>query len=213
MSLIIKVNTAAKGNYGGTREKIKYIVVHYTANNKDTAKNNAEYFKNNIVGASAHFFVDENEIYQSVPDYYAAYSVGGNKYPNTKGAKYYGKCTNENSISVELCDSVNSVPQRTEDLAVKLIRNLMAKHNVPISRVIRHYDVNGKICPKTFVKDEKAWNEFKERLKEVRYKTIEELPEWGKEIIEKLVAEKKIADGNNLDLSEDMLRVLIIMNR
>lgn len=212
MSLIIKVNTAAKGNYGGTREKIKYIVVHYTANNKDTAKNNAEYFKNNIVGASAHFFVDENEIYQSVPDYYAAYSVGGNKYLNTKGGKYYGKCTNNNSISVELCDSVDFVPEKTADLARQLIKNLMKKYNVPINRVIRHYDVTGKICPKPLIND-KAWQSFKGGLVEVRYKTIKDIPSWGKTTIEKLLKEGKIADENNLDLSKDMLRVLVIMNR
>ena len=31
--------------------------------------------------------------------------------------------------------------------------------------------------------------------------------------IQKLVNEGKIADGNKLDMSEDMLRVLVIMNR
>ena len=31
---------------------IKYIVMHYTANNGDTAMNNAQYFHNNSVQAS-----------------------------------------------------------------------------------------------------------------------------------------------------------------
>ena len=34
---------------------IKYIVMHYTANNGDTAMNNAQYFHNNSVQASAHY--------------------------------------------------------------------------------------------------------------------------------------------------------------
>lgn len=59
----------------------------------------------------------------------------------------------------------------------------------------------------------KTWIVEEEEMPEKRYKTIDELPEWAKDIISKLVAEKKIADGNNLDLSEDMLRVLVIMNR
>jgi len=46
-----------------------------------------------------------------------------------------------------------------------------------------------------------------------RYKTLNELPAWAKPTIKKLVDEKKIADANNLDLSEDMVRVLVIMNR
>ena len=92
----------------------------------------------------------------------------------------------------------------------------MKKYNVPVERVIRHYDVTGKVCPKPFVDDEKAWKEFKERLvdkMEKRYNKISELPTWAKPTIQKLVNEGKIADGNKLDMSEDMLRVLVIMNR
>lgn len=48
---------------------------------------------------------------------------------------------------------------------------------------------------------------------EKRYNTIEELPDWGVDTITKLVEQKKIADENNLDLSHDMLRVLVIMDR
>lgn len=49
--------------------------------------------------------------------------------------------------------------------------------------------------------------------KEVRYNTIDEIPEWGKATINKLINTKAIADKNNLDLSEDMLRVLVIIDR
>ena len=89
----------------------------------------------------------------------------------------------------------------------------MKKYDIPIENVIRHYDVTGKICPKPFVNNESLWLDFKRRLIEVRYNTIDELPDWAKPTIQKLVDEKKIADGNNLDLSEDMVRVLVIMNR
>lgn len=216
----INVKTANTNNFGGLRNNIKYIVIHYTANDGDTAEGNGNYFANNNVGASAHYFVDDDSIVQSVPDNRIAWSVGGKKYPDTKGAAYYGKCTNNNSISVELCDTrKNGVYDFTEAAlknAADLVRLLMKKYNVPIERVIRHYDVNGKICPKPFVENEKAWNEFKERLVDEvvkRYNTISELPKWAKETIEKLVKEGKIADGNRLDMSEDMLRVLVIMNR
>lgn len=216
----INVKTANTNNFGGLRNNIKYIVIHYTANDGDTAEGNGNYFANNNVGASAHYFVDDDSIVQSVPDNRVAWSVGGNKYPNTKGAAYYGKCTNNNSISVELCDTkkngVYDFTEATLKNAADLVRLLMKKYNVPIDRVIRHYDVNGKICPKPFVENEKAWNGFKERLVDEvvkRYNTISELPKWAKGTIEKLVKEGKIADGNRLDMSEDMLRVLVIMNR
>ena len=218
----IKIKTANRNNYGGKRSNadIKYIVIHYTANDGDTDEGNGNYFANNIVGASAHYFVDDDSITRSVPDDYIAWAVGGSKYKYTKGGTFYGKCTNANSISIELCDTkkngVYDFTEATIKNAADLVKLLMKKYNVPVERVIRHYDVTGKVCPKPFVDDEKAWKEFKERLvdnMEKRYNKISELPQWAKPTIQKLVDSGKIADGNKLDMSEDMLRVLVILNR
>ena len=90
-------------NYGNKRNtnSIKWLVIHYTANDGDSAKGNGNYFKNNKPKASAHYFVDDNVIVNSVPDNYTAYAVGGKKY-NNNGGKYYGVCINSNSISIEL---------------------------------------------------------------------------------------------------------------
>ena len=53
----------------GRTSPIKYIVIHYTANNGDTAKGNAEHYAKTACSASAHYFVDEYDtIYQSVKD-------------------------------------------------------------------------------------------------------------------------------------------------
>ena len=109
----IKTKLAARANYGNKRlpSAIKYIVIHYTANDGDSDEGNANYFANNIVNASAHYFVDGDSITQSVPDNYVAYSVGGSKYSDankTGGGKFYGICTNINSISIELCDEVRN---------------------------------------------------------------------------------------------------------
>lgn len=218
----IKIKTANRSNYGGKRNiaDIKYIVIHYTANDGDTDEGNGNYFANNIVGASAHYFVDDDSITRSVPYDYIAWAVGGSKYKYTKGGKFYGKCTNANSISIEFCDTkkngVYDFTEATMKNAADLVKLLMKKYNVPVERVIRHYDVTGKVCPKPFVDDEKAWETFKERLAdnmEKRYNKISELPTWAKPTIQKLVDSGKIADGNKLDMSEDMLRVLVILNR
>jgi len=58
-----------------------------------------------------------------------------------------------------------------------------------------------------------GWKEPKEEDIEMRYKTINELPDWAKPTIEKLVKDGKISDGNNLDMTLDMVRVLVILNR
>ena len=155
---------ANKKNYGGKRPTpIKYIVIHYTANDGDRDESNGNYFKNKVVSASAHYFVDSNSITQSVPDDYVAWSVGGSKY-NNAGGKLYNKCTNNNSISIELCDDVkNGVvypSAETIQNALDLVESLMKKYSVPKENVIRHYDVNGKPCPKYWVDDAKWKSEF-----------------------------------------------------
>lgn len=79
MAYVLKKNIANKANYGGRRDlsSVKYIVLHYTSNDGDCDENNATYFHDRIVKASAHYFVDSDSITQSVPDDYVAYSVGG----------------------------------------------------------------------------------------------------------------------------------------
>ncbi len=159
---------ADRRNHGGTRRSssIKYLVYHFTANKTDKAKSNANYFKNNVVKASAHYFVDRTSVYQSVPDLTVAYSVGGKKYSDCKatgGGSMYGKITNANSISIEMCSDNGAISASTVNNAVALGKKLMKKYNIPLSRVFRHFDVNGKHCPGWngwYGKDSSKWNSF-----------------------------------------------------
>ena len=82
MAYVFKKRLAHKSNYGSRRAlgSIKYIVIHYTANDGDSDEGNGNHFANHIVKASAHYFVDGDSITQSVPDDYIAWSVGGGKY-------------------------------------------------------------------------------------------------------------------------------------
>ena len=156
MSYKLKKKYANKNNYGAKRStsNIKYIVIHYTWNDGDTDEGNANYFASRIIKASAHYFVDDDSVTQSVPDNYVAWSVGGTKYSNCKttgGGKYYTKCTNSNSISIELCDTKKDgkiyPTKKTIDNAIELTRKLMKQYNIPSTNVIRHFDVTGKTCP------------------------------------------------------------------
>jgi N-acetylmuramoyl-L-alanine amidase CwlA len=163
----IKTNLANKGNYGSARDTsvIKYIVVHYTGNDGDTDENNGNYFKNNVVEASAHYFVDDDSITQTVPDNYAAWHCGAKTYK-------HDYCRNTNSLGVEICDDVrNGViypSEKTIENALELVNYLMRKYNVPKENVIRHYDVTGKLCPAywcgTKEKDAKWISAFWSRL-------------------------------------------------
>ena len=177
---MIKISSypASKENYGGTRSlsNIKYIVLHYTANDGDTAMSNAKYFASGSRGASAHYFVDSKNIVQSVKDNFVAWAVGGNKYNDvakTGGGKFYGKCTNSNSLSIEICDDIknNAIypTEATINNVVELVRTLMKKYNINISNVIRHFDVTGKKCHMYWCGDSQKnaiWISIKNRIVE-----------------------------------------------
>lgn len=190
MAYTLKKRLANKANYGSKRvlSSIKYIVIHYTANDGDSDEGNSNYFANNIVKASAHYFVDGDSVTQSVPDDYVAWSVGGSKYSDcnkTGGGKFYGQCTNTNSISIEMCDEVKNgisdFTASTIENTVELTKMLMKKYNVDISRVIRHFDVVGKLCPKPYV-DNAKWQEFKNIITESGDLTMTQYEELKKEI-------------------------------
>jgi len=169
----IKTHLAAKDNYGAKRNLsgIKYIVLHYTANDGDSAGGNANYFASpHNPKASAHYFVDDSSVVRSVPDDYVAYSVGGSKYTDcqrTGGGKLYGKATNANTLNIEMCDSNKDGVIRAQDATIdrtaELVRELMDKYGIDIDRVIRHFDVNGKHCPE-YLMDEQQWDAFKARI-------------------------------------------------
>lgn len=169
MSYVFKKNIANHANYGNRRstDNIKYLVYHYTSNDGDHDEGNANYFHNNVVKASAHYFVDDDSVTQSVEDNYIAYSVGG----KCQSAHHplYKICTNSNSISIEMCDTnkngVVEITDATMQNAIELGKAIMKHYNIPLDRVIRHYDVNGKACPNcNGLLNDNTWNAFKAHL-------------------------------------------------
>lgn len=163
---------------------IKYIVIHFTSNNGDTALNNCNYFSGANRGASAHYFIGDDGIYQSVPDNWAAWAVGGTKIYK------HPYCRNMNSISIEMCSRVGAdgkyyIRDGIVEQTIKLTRYLMNKYGVPAQNVLRHYDVWDKKCPEPFVRQPELWDNFKKRLtgsEELTMSQYEELVEKIKEL-------------------------------
>lgn len=203
-------------NYSkGRHTAIKFLVLHYSANNGDTALGNCKYFSGANRNASAHYFVDEKGIYRSVRNMNVAWHCG-----STNGYKHK-YCRNTNSIGIEMCSRIDSngrfyIERETIANAIELTKFLMEKYDIPVDNVIRHYDVTGKMCPKPFVEDEKLWLDFKDRLEEEevkRYNTIDEVPEWGKDVIKLMIDKGVFADVKKLNLSEDMIRMFVFNDR
>ena len=169
----IKVNTSLAchiGNFAnlGSRE-VKYIVMHYTGNKKDTALNNAKYFMNNDVDVSAHFFVDDNSIYQSVELRDRAWHCGGKKY-------YHKYCRNSNSFGIEMCCTEGNYRigakaiENSAHLCARLCKLLGITADTVDTYVLRHYDVTHKDCPAQMAgsnNEVAEWIAFKDRVKAI----------------------------------------------
>lgn len=166
----IKVNTLLSNSsnyYTYSSRNVKYIVMHYTGNSKDTALANAKYFNSGSRSASAHYFVDENSCYQSVALNNAAWAVGGTsnyKHPD---------CRNLNSISIEMCCSGNYIVsdktiKNAAFLCAELCKLIGITADMVDTYVLRHYDVWSKSCPAQWAYENSAgWIDFKAQVKSI----------------------------------------------
>lgn len=176
-----------------------YLAIHFTAGSNSNP-GRAQSVYNTFVSrsASADFAVDDRDMVQFNPDIdnYYCWAVGDKKNPYSAGGTLYGKATNKNTISIEICSTCTpatskavsaanhpgwSFTDKALDNAVRLARIIMRKYNIPLDRVVRHYDISGKLCPgiigwndetvyttegnRTSAKSDSAeWQEFKKRL-------------------------------------------------
>lgn len=219
-------------------EKIKYIVIHDTGNSSAGANAIAHfnYFNGSERSSSADFFIDDTQIL-CVNDYHKFYT-----WHCGDGKGKYG-ISNRNSIGIEICINSDGNRQKAIDKTLVLVRELMKELNIPIDRVVRHYDVSRKNCPGSMINNNWAeWYEFKKRIQDTEVlsmpqyeelktmigelsKKIKEpmiynyvdanMPEYARQTIQKLM-DKGYLKGDssgNLNLTDEMLRTLVILDR
>ena len=140
-----------------TISRVNNIVIHYVANPGSTAAQNRDYFDSLAdqdpqaggTSSSSHFVVGlEGEVIQCIP-------VDEMAYANAP--------RNGDTISIENChpDETGEFTQATYDSLVKLTACLCDQLDLTSEDVVRHYDVNGKECPKYYVDHEESWEQFK----------------------------------------------------
>ena len=159
------ITNLTKVNYTKGNNGRKWIVLHYTGNFEDSSKGNGNYFKSVNRGASAHYFVDKTNVVQVVSDSDTAWAVGRNYGSNN----LFGKCTNGNSISIEMCSNGGKIATETFNNTVELTKKLMKKHGIDAAHVVRHWDVCSKVCPGwtgwgANGKDDSIWKKFKSAI-------------------------------------------------
>ena len=140
---------------GTPLEDINAVVIHYVGNPGTTARANRNYFASLSSGeegtyASSHFVVGlEGEVVQCVPLTEIAYASNGR---------------NGDTVSIEVChpDETGEFSPVTYRRCVELTAWLCREFKLdPEKDVIRHYDVTGKECPRYYVENPDAWEQFK----------------------------------------------------
>lgn len=135
-------------------KSVKGIVVHYTANPGSSAAANRNYFENlkdsQDRKVSSHFVIGmDGEVIQCIP---------------TKEIAYASNDRNTDTLSIECChpDDTGEFTEDTYDSLVQLTAWLCKRFSLERDDVIRHYDVTGKDCPRYFVQNEDAWEQFRD---------------------------------------------------
>lgn len=134
----------------GQKRRIKYIVVHNTANPESTARNERDYLTNPINEASTsfHIAVDDTEIIEAIPVTEIAFHAG-----DTVG--------NKEGIGIEICESGDY--EKAEENATLLIAYLMKAYDIPLENVTTHEHFSGKSCPRLILDH---WGHFIDKVEE-----------------------------------------------
>ena len=150
----IRNNTVAR------TDTVKFIVVHYVGDGNSSAgsaRRNCMYFDGGYRGASAHYFIDDEYIYEAAdPRTRATWHCGA-------GRGKYG-ITNQNSIGIEVCN--NGGPYTDAEIArlAWLVQKLMRDFGIPASHVVRHYDASRKECPLYYAQNPSAWAKLQAQI-------------------------------------------------
>lgn len=129
-------------------EGLNDIVVHYVGNPNTTAEQNRNFYANKDSEVSSHFVVGlEGEVIQCIP-------------LDEKSSATNWR--NKDTISIEVChpDDTGKFTEKTYASLVKLTAWLCEEFQLDETRVIRHFDVTGKECPRYFVQHEDAYETF-----------------------------------------------------
>lgn len=142
------IRVGGSSRSGAALQAFHDIVIHYVGNPGTTAKQNRNYFDNPDSSVSSHFIVGlDGEIVQCLP--LSEVSAASNH-------------RNSDTVSIEVChpDGTGKFNDATYQSLLKLVNWLLDIGGLSPEHVIRHYDVTGKECPRYYVRNPEAWEQF-----------------------------------------------------
>lgn len=145
-------------SYKKVNNKKTFIVIH---NMCGTSSSSLNYWNSGSNGyhTSAHYCVDDKEIWQTLEDQWIGHHCG-----KPSGPAGQRGCSNDTSIGIEIADT-NCDQRKAISYAMELTRYLMQKYNIPIDNVVAHREVSlATDCP-LWLWTNYGWNNFKNELK------------------------------------------------
>lgn len=168
-------------------------------------------------------------VYQTLPWDYRPWGVGS----GSKGS--YNDC----AIQFEICEDKlvdANYAKECYERAAQLCAYLCDEYDIPVAGIVSHKEAHEQGYGSNHGDPEHWWRKFglsmsnfRARVQEIldskkevenmtdnltRYNTINEMPDYAKSTIEKLVNKGYLkGDGNGFDLSLDMVRMFVILDR
>lgn len=216
------------------------IVIHETATPGATAENSFDYFNSGYRDASAHGFVDWNEYIQMIPYTEVAWHAGYTANHMYIGIELcHPETKNEVQFNAVWRNAVEVVSDILQSFSISY-DDIVTHHSVSLKwRETDHTDPTGYFSEygktfQDFINDVKKqmeggltmtqYEELKNNIESIQkelkalkspiYNSIDTMPEWAKPTIKKLVDENVlVGTGDGLNLSEDLMRTLVIVDR
>ena len=195
------LETGLKFGSLNTRKSTKRIIIHHSASADVPASTIHQWHLNQgWIGIGYHFVIRANG------------TIERGRPEDTIGS-HAGPQGNGDSIGVVLTGNFEIGAPATAQITAlaSLIKDLRGRYGN--LAVIGHKDVMATACPgRNF-----PWADLRQRLEdeEMIYKTLNDVPDWGRPLIKKLIDRKSLAgDGKgNINLPESTLKTLVILER
>lgn len=164
MKNFVKVNQHTRP--GLKLSGVKGVVMHWTATPGASALNERNYFNGACIAAeryaSAHYFVDRNEVQQIIPENEVAYHAHDG---NRCYVSFLKPNANTTAIGVEMCVEKNgNIHGDTVQNAAELVADVCKRYGLSTDNIVRHYDVTNKNCPAPWVSDSSKLAAFRKKV-------------------------------------------------
>ncbi len=146
----------SNGNRPGFAMTPEYITVHETGNRSAgaNAEMHGRFIKNPSTAASWHITVDDGDVaIQHLPFNENGWHCGDGR----------DGTGNRKSIGIEICVNSDGDFEKAKQNAAFIIRDLMDRFNIPMSKVVQHWDWSRKNCPQN-IRANEGFPAFKQRI-------------------------------------------------